>query len=153
MISPRQVLSRMFARRDTDSARHEPEFAAPLELIAVPVPPDVPPTPAAPLLVLDAAQHAARFLDWLQDEDGLTGEILARDLAEMHGEMCLDLGLEQVRWDRVSKHFRQLVGDRKHYVWHRDWPDSKPARLCVVSVPARIPWAELPMAEPMRIAA
>ena len=112
----------------------------------------VPDRPAAGLTVLTPSEHAVRFLAWLQDEDGATGDILARDLAEMHGEMCLDLGVEQVRWALVSSHFRQLVGDRKRYVWHRDLPDSKPQRLCVVHVPAlrspgpvAVPWPDLPM--------
>ena len=129
----------------------------------------VPDRPAAGLTVLTPSEHAVRFLAWLQDASfvapsvahacgatgavaGATGDILARDLAEMHGEMCLDLGVEQVRWALVSSHFRQLVGDRKRYVWHRDLPDSKPQRLCVVHVPAlrspgpvAVPWPDLPM--------
>ncbi len=120
---------------------------------------------STPLLSLTAEQHSETFLDWLQDVSpvapsvaracgatgavaGLTGDdILVCDLEEMHREMCLDLGVAPMRWALVSKHFRALVGERKRYVWHRETPAADKVRLCVMSVPARVPWAELPHAE------
>ena len=140
---------------------------APLVLIAQPIPPDADPTPSTPVIIkipgraepqivrdaaplpsLTAEQHAATFLDWLQSDGGKVGDdILVCDLEEMHREMCLDLGVALMRWALVSKHFRALVGERKRYVWHRETPDADKVRLCVMSVPARVPWAELPHAE------
>lgn len=116
---------------------------------------------STPLPSLTAEQHADTFLDWLQDDApvaewategaqmrGRTGDdILVCDLEEMHREMCLDLGVALMRWAMVSKHFRALVGERKRYVWHRETPDADKVRLCVMSVPARVPWAELPHAQ------
>lgn len=161
MPSPKRLLRRLLGLD-----RDDRPAVAPIALISMPVSATPDPTPdddgGAAAAVLSPEAHAARLLDWLQDEApvdptvatraglstpawaGRTGDILARDLAEMHAEMCLDLGIEPLRWSRVSEHFRRLIGERKRYAWHRDMAGAPRQRLCVMSVPVRVPWTDLP---------
>lgn len=104
---------------------------------------------AAPLRQLDPRLHAQVFLDWLQGVGGLTGDVLACDLIVAYREMCLDLGLEERRWNAVSPHFKAL-GATHRYVWHQFEGDAEKSRLRQFTIPsftaaADPPWPELPL--------
>lgn len=148
-MRPRDLLARIFGRRPQgatdppDSAPAMPR-AEPILILPAPAPKrrgpsggdsGAAPAAAIPLLrSLSADEHAQALLVWLQGDRGVTGEILARDLIEMHAEMCLDESIEIRPWNPVAVQFTRLIGDRKKYCWHTE-TDGHKARLRVYSVP------------------
>ena len=59
-------------------------------------------------------EHAAALLAWLQGDGGRTGQLTFAEVAEMHAEMCLELGWAVASWPTVGRHFTPLSGG-KHY--------------------------------------
>jgi hypothetical protein len=62
-----------------------------------------------------AAQHAAAILDFLQAPGGRTGVITAKELRQIHTEVCFVLELEPIGWTAVGRELRKLVGERRTY--------------------------------------
>jgi hypothetical protein len=73
-----------------------------------------------PLEQTPVADHVLRLLRWLQAADGVTGEILYRDLMNIYHEMCAEHRLQPCPWNVVSVEFTGLIGGRKTYTWVRD---------------------------------
>ena len=61
------------------------------------------------------AQHAAAILDFLQAPGGRTGTITAKELRQIHAEVCLVLELEPIGWTAVGRELRKLIGERRTY--------------------------------------
>lgn len=57
-----------------------------------------------------ATQQAIAFLDWLQGDGGITGDVLAHELMEMYMEMCSWHGWRILHWQRVAHEFALLIG-------------------------------------------
>ena len=61
------------------------------------------------------AQHAAAILDFLQAPGGRTGAITAKELREIHAEVCFVLELEPIGWTAVGRELRKLIGGGRTY--------------------------------------
>ena len=74
-------------------------------------------------------EHARALLDYLQSAGGRTGSILARELEEIHREMCAELSWEApAHWTSIGREFRKLTRSPKKYV------HAKGRRLCVYRI-------------------
>jgi hypothetical protein len=61
------------------------------------------------------AQHAAAILDFLQAPGGRTGAITAKELRQIHAEVCFVLELEPIGWTAVGRELRKLIGEGRTY--------------------------------------
>lgn len=87
---------------------------------------------------LSPAMHARRLLHWCQTDGGVTGAILARDLADSYHHMCAWDGLEPYAWQTVAAALRPLTGGRKTY----QWVDGGSHRLRVYHIPSLPPGSD-----------
>ena len=67
-----------------------------------------------------AEEHAYALLDWMQGPGGRAGEVPARELMQLHLEMCAELFWQQTPWIPVAKAFRKLINDPHHHFCSRD---------------------------------
>ena len=67
-----------------------------------------------------AEEHAAALLDWMQGPGGRVGEVPARELMQLHIEMCAELFWQQTPWIPVAKGFRKLINDPHHHFASRN---------------------------------
>jgi hypothetical protein len=67
-----------------------------------------------------AEEHADALLDWMQGPGGRVGEVPARELMQLHIEMCAELFWQQTPWIPVAKAFRKLISDPHHHFASRN---------------------------------
>ncbi len=101
-----------------------------------------------------AARQAIAFLEWLQRDDGRTGDVFPAELMEMYWEMCAWENWKVLTWQRVGHELSVLIGGgsklkwvdgKKQRVWHI--PKRVPPR--VVSVDRIVPPARQRVLGPM----
>lgn len=94
---------------------HQPTPSVPIIIDAETVPE---PAPARPRLRhVTPEDHAIQLLAWLQD-GGLTGDVRAKDVEAIYGEMCLEAQDAMLPWQRLSPVFGALIGEtKKFYPW------------------------------------
>lgn len=89
---------------------------------------------------LSATMHAKRLLHWCQTDGGVTGAILARDLADSYRQMCAWDCLEPYAWQTLAKALKPLTGGQKTYRWMG--PPNRSPRLRYYHIPPLPPGSD-----------
>lgn len=97
-----------------------------------------------PPVDIPLATHASSFLEWLQSNDGRTGDLFPRDLIELYRDFCLRRNWQSHYWQRVAHELAVLIGEGSKVTWvdgkkQRMWhiPQRVPPRVSTFSPPAR----------------
>jgi hypothetical protein len=75
-------------------------------------------------------EHAAAILETLQGPDGRIGTISAKEMEEIHREVCDEYGIEHIGWIAVGRELRRLLGGAKTY-----GPDANGKSVRVYRIP------------------
>lgn len=82
---------------------------------------------------VSATRQAIAFLEWLQRDDGRTGDVFPHELMEMYWEMCAWNDWKVLTWQRVGHELALLIGSGSKL----KWVNGKKQR--VWTIPKRVP--------------